>query len=95
MDKLLGITPASVQTFSISQMHIYPNPIVDMLYVDLSGKEVAGTLSILALDGRVMHTQQTSGNSLVSLQLDFLPKGIYLFQLHSSEGVKTVKILKQ
>ncbi len=95
MDKLLGIIPASVQPFSSSQMHIYPNPIVDMLYVDLRGKEVAGTLSILALDGRVMHTQQTSGNSLVSLQLGFLPKGVYLSQLHSSEGVKTVKIVKQ
>ncbi|HOV11560.1 MAG TPA: T9SS type A sorting domain-containing protein [Bacteroidales bacterium] len=78
-----------------SQMLTYPNPVADVLNIDLRAEDGTGILSIITLEGKVMQTQHTSGNGLVPLQMSHLPKGIYLCQYQNENTIKTVKILKQ
>ena len=74
----------------------YPNPVNDVLKIDLRGtKNQGGSISILTLDGKVMQTQQTEGTGTVTLNLSQLPQGIYLCRYSSGTETKTVKIIKQ
>lgn len=75
---------------------IYPNPVTDMLTIDLTGTNNGeGHISILNLEGKVMQKQQTEGTGIVSLNLSQLPQGIYLCRYTNGTETKTVKIIKQ
>lgn len=79
----------------ISHLVSYPNPVADVLHIDLRDEKGVGTLSILSLEGKVIYTQLTTGNSLVSISLSHLPQGIYLCRYVNKGGIKAVKIVKQ
>jgi len=85
------------QTMQVKNSHLltYPNPVADILNLDLSGEEGEGILKILMLNGKVMLTQNASNKSLETINLSHLPQGIYLCQYVNNIGVKTIKIIKQ
>ena len=74
---------------------VYPNPVADVLNIDLTGVESEGTISILALEGKLLQVQKTDGSNTVTLNLSQLPQGIYLCRYVSRTEIKTVKIIKQ
>ena len=81
---------------SITNLITYPNPVDDLLNIDLSGSEnMNGIISILSLDGKVMQTQETVGTGSVTLNLSQLPQGVYLCRYTNGAETKTVKIIKQ
>ena len=73
----------------------YPNPVTDLLTIDLTGVTDVGTISILSLEGKVLQTQEYRGASIVKLNLSHLPQGIYLCQYSNATEQKTVKLIKQ
>ena len=78
-----------------SNLIVYPNPVADVLNIDLTGVESEGTISILALEGKLLQVQKTDGSNTVTLNLSQLPQGIYLCRYVSRTEIKTVKIIKQ
>jgi hypothetical protein len=78
-----------------SNLIIYPNPVTDVLNVDLTGLASGGTISILTLEGKLLQEQKTEGENTVTLNLSQLPQGIYLCRYVSRTVIKTVKIIKQ
>jgi hypothetical protein len=78
-----------------SKLITYPNPVSDVLTIDLTGVIGGGMISILTLEGKVVQTQNTSGNSFAIINLNRLSKGIYLCRYSSISEIKTVKIIKQ
>lgn len=94
IDKTTGIAEPPMQLGNASLIS-YPNPVTDVLNIDLTGVTGEGTISILTLEGKVMQMQHTSGNSLITLNLSHLPKGIYLCLYVNSLETKTAKITKQ
>lgn len=73
----------------------YPNPVNDVLNIDLTGVATRGTISILTLEGKLLQEQKTNGVNTVALNLSHLPQGIYLCRYVSTTEIKTVKIIKQ
>ncbi len=78
-----------------ASLKTYPNPVSDMLNIDLTSVKGDGTLSILTMEGKVLQTQKTSGNSIITLNLSHLSQGIYLCRYSTAVEIKTVKILKK
>lgn len=78
-----------------SNLITYPNPVSDVLTIDLTGVIGGGMISILTIEGKVVQTQNTSGNSMATINLSHLAKGIYLCRYSSTSEIKTVKIIKQ
>lgn len=91
---ITGIVKPETQS-GFSGLIIYPNPVTDVLYVDLTEEEGKGIISILTLEGREIQTQKIEGNSVVTINLSHLSQGIYLCRFSNVKGVKTVKIIKQ
>lgn len=73
----------------------YPNPVNDLLNINLNGVESEGTISIFNLQGKLLQEQKTNGANTVTLNLSQLPQGIYLCRYAAATEIKTVKIIKQ
>ena len=73
----------------------YPNPVNDVLNIDLTGVESEGTISILTFEGKLLQEQKTYGANMVTLNLSQLQQGIYLCRYSNATEIKTVKIIKQ
>ena len=93
-DLTTGITEPTAQ-LGHSNLITYPNPITDVLNVDLTGVTGEGTISILTLEGKVIQTQNINGSSLVTLNLNHLSQGIYLCRYSTAAEIKTIKIIKK
>ncbi len=78
------------------QLKVYPNPVGDILNIDLTGmSEAEGTLSILNFEGKTLVNKQVNGVGILSLDISSLPTGIYLCRYSNASEIKTVKIIKQ
>ena len=86
---LVGINEIS----NTSQIKIYPNPIHDLLYYDLIN-QISTTLSIHNNLGEEVFTKNLVSNS-GSIDVSFLPCGVYFLKLQSNLEQKIFKILKE
>jgi hypothetical protein len=77
-------------------LKVYPNPIGDILNIDLTGmSETEGTLIILNFEGKTVLSRQVNNEGDLSINISSLPTGIYLCRYASTTEIKTVKIIKQ
>lgn len=77
---------------------IFPNPVSDVVYVDLSCSDVntpSGEIHVLNLQGRIVITQEVSSPGILPLDVSTLKPGIYLCRFVSTSVTKSVKIIKQ
>jgi len=74
----------------------YPNPVSDILNIDLSGTAMAeGTINIISIEGRILVTHLVTDGTLISLDISQLTKGIYICHYSNQAESTTVKIIKQ
>lgn len=71
----------------------YPNPVTDILHIDLLGETSEGTLTILTQEGKLLIEQKTVGVTTTFINLSNLPQGMYLCR-YTNQNVKTIKIIK-
>lgn len=85
------------QLMSESKIHLntFPNPAIEVLHIDLTNKNDAGTISLLSADGKVLLTKKSNGNEIVKINLEHLPNGIYLCRYINPSENSTTKIVKQ
>ena len=77
------------------QNMVYPNPAENLFFVELKeeASNVQCSLSDLAGKNCEVYLQQ-QGNKLI-VELNDLPKGVYLLQIKGKKGLSTQKIIKQ
>jgi hypothetical protein len=92
--KTTGISSALLPTHNLST---YPNPVRDLLHVNLSGTvNQEATINIISFDGKVMKTQQVKSSENVSvINLSPLPHGLYVCYYSNGTKIRTAKIIKQ
>jgi hypothetical protein len=86
----LGLVPTA-----LSGVSIYPNPVTD--YVQVNGlNSIGGAKTIVLSDvtGAVITRQTVEQNGVFSISTAALPAGVYLMQLHTTEGSASYKIVK-
>jgi len=79
----------AVPTVNVSNFSLYINPDDDVICVNGS----IGTLWLFDINGRMLLTQQFTGNESVSIAS--LPKGWYIVKLITAEGMVERKMLKR
>jgi hypothetical protein len=85
------------QSVYVNQQSIwaYPNPVSNLLTVDLPGLTSDGIIDILTLEGKVLQEQTMTGTNRTTLNLSQLPQGSYLCRYRNAEEVQIVKIIKR
>ena len=76
------------------QVKLHPNPATGSTMLEFSQLLSQAELRLFHPDGRLLQRQQVSGRS-ARLELQALPPGLYLWQLHSKQGVQTGKVVRQ
>lgn len=73
---------------------VYPNPATHFVQVDLPENDLTGTLSIVSASGQLVRSVQSSeGETSIQLDVQDLPKGIYLVRWVQSDKQVVVKKL--
>lgn len=81
-------------TSEAPEIKVYPNPTVDFVNVDLPENDLTGTLSIVSASGQLVRSVQSSeGETSIQLDVQDLPKGIYLVRWVQSDDQVVVKKL--
>lgn len=88
-------TTASVDNVVASKFNLYPNPVIDV--VTISNAENIGVekVSIVDMNGRVVKTENFTNQSEVQLNISDLKAGVYIFNISTSEGNASKKVIKK
>ena len=71
---------------------VFPNPVVDHLYI--KGEQAIIQLMLSDLKGNIISNSADIHSSETELDLSFLNQGIYLLNIQTTGGVKSIKIVK-
>jgi len=79
---------------AIAPMNVYPNPVTNILSVQLEGTLSNSSLAVLDMNGKIALSQPVKSNT-VQIDMSALPSGNYILRLNEngklSPGVKIVK----
>ena len=81
--------PAGLTDLVAPTLQVYPQPAKDILHVEMPGTEILSA-SLFTLNGALV--SETTINT-TTIAVAHLPKGIYLLQVNSKEGIATKKII--
>jgi len=81
-------SPLSIESEVASQISLYPNPVNNLLNVEL-GSLTVSTIQILDLQGRVVYASNEMRNNKLQVATDVFQSGLYLIQLHTDKGLVT------
>lgn len=86
-------TTAVNEAYLMANIEMYPNPVADMLLVDMD--KVNGTKSLKVVDmlGRVVY--ETQAVSIVNIDMSDMSKGMYFVHIETASGKITKSVIKQ
>ena len=90
-----NISEATVAEIN-SSIKIYPNPVTDVLHLDLADNKNVDVLSVIDITGRIIKEIITvPGQKNISINTGNLSSGIYLLKVQSGKENTCIKFIKQ
>ena len=83
--KITGNDPANIENNEVN-LSIYPNPIVDIITIEVANFQTATFYN--------MHGELVLKSNLSQINVSTLPKGIYIIQVKTENGILQKKIVK-
>ncbi|MCP4550967.1 MAG: T9SS type A sorting domain-containing protein, partial [Bacteroidetes bacterium] len=81
-----------VESISYAEsVYVYPNPTKGIVYIGTKGSDKITEIRVLNMNGELLMKDKFSN----SLNLEFLPAGVYFIQLYTNTTIFTHKIIKQ
>lgn len=78
----------------VNVLEVYPNPFSSHITYNLGNINHLGTIQIIDLNGKLLYSKAIT-STVGNINLESLCSGVYLFQIVSSDVIKTMKILKK
>ncbi|WP_207433074.1 T9SS type A sorting domain-containing protein [Sabulibacter ruber] len=90
----------AVQTKAVSAPTVtvkaYPNPTTDVVNLDLTSLTASKvTITVFALDGRLVKTQEAEGGSVQTLDLTNVAAGTYLVKIKTADAETVTRVVKR
>jgi hypothetical protein len=92
---ILGFDPnseVSVSDINQNNISIYPNPVTNQINISFS--EIIETIVLLTIDGKSLQSTTTNSKES-SINLQEIPRGVYVLKIHSNNNIYFRKIVKQ
>lgn len=83
-----------VEENNIANASVYPVPSSDIVNFRLSNEVSNMTVNVYGMDGKLVTTKIVSGNNFI-LNVQDLPKGIYMVELNDNSNREVYRIVKQ
>ncbi len=80
----------------ISPLNIYPNPVVDVAYININANFVIDELIICNSKGQIVYLDRNIGNNIFSVSIDTeeWKSGVYYVQFYGEGNKLTIKFVK-
>lgn len=82
------IDASGISNQTTQQIRIYPNPVVDILYIDADDNS---TVTVTSLAGNIISQEKDAK----SIDMSSLPAGVYLVTVQNESKISTTRILKK
>ena len=82
----------AIENTLLTEIKIYPNPAIDILQIDYSGNETCA-IQILNIAGENIYSDKLTAHLTINIQ--YLPKGIYLLKIVSTENQGAFNFVKE
>ena len=79
-------TIRTVKNGELTPVLVYPNPVKDMLTIDLKGNKVGGKLVIVNLLGQEVHQSDLTKSEQTEIDVSTLTPGMYFYRLENFKG---------
>ncbi|MCT4624585.1 MAG: T9SS type A sorting domain-containing protein [Schleiferiaceae bacterium] len=90
-DSCDGMNISVEEEDEMANINVFPNPVKDFVWVDLTGQKDAD-ISIIDLSGRTVKTL-THVNGMVKIERGDMTSGVYIMQIMSGGSKQTVKLI--
>jgi len=87
----IGINPNSVDDYTKENILIHPNPVIDLLSIQLSQSELPDNATIIDLTGTLNKSYNNLFSNSFILDIAELHAGIYLIKIHTKSGRYYIK----
>lgn len=77
----------------LDNVKIHPNPTKDIINIEIENTDIQ-SITVLDLSGRVLKSINTQNNK-TNINIQDLPNAMYLMQVKTKIGTKTVKVIKK
>lgn len=85
----------ALNRFELEEIKIYPNPVIDELYIDLPNVFNAGSIKIFDIDGRLLGQESINKTGAHNLNTAYLSKGMYILKFESNNFKEFIKFIKK
>nr|WP_319397397.1 autotransporter-associated beta strand repeat-containing protein [uncultured Carboxylicivirga sp.] len=93
---LYVVASTGIEKVDLSDVEVYPNPVVNVLNLNLTKELVNVEVKIRTISGREIIVNKFARTSNISMPVDQLPAGFYLVELVvDGQTLKTFKIIKE
>lgn len=90
------IAKTEVQRFNIQGIHVYPNPVNDILTIEVEDFSIEPVQFYLTdITGKVRITAEISAGEKKKIDIGFLPAGLYTIRITQGSKMNNIKIVKQ
>lgn len=88
-------TGVAINAGDAKEISVYPNPVNDMLYIDvLSAVVPAGMIELCTVDGRILKRQDRIERTNV-IDTKALSPGLYFLRYYNGQTVQVIKLIRQ
>jgi len=91
--KVNDLTETSTGELQLTDLKLYPNPVKDQLNIEFVSEEY--TISIFAVDGRLLHKEDVKFGASKTLNLDFNYRGLMIVRLQSEKGMVQKRLIRE
>src|SRR5581483_923944 len=79
------------EVIATGKMSIYPNPVSDMLHVQLNGVKGKVEMALYNITGQEVMNKTTEANENIALAVNNIPAGIYILKVVAEDGSSLIK----
>jgi hypothetical protein len=91
-----AVTTKAITTEMVprAEYKIYPNPVRDLLTIDMTGLEKPSSIKVIRADGVLMKTVVPDDKQLLQVNATGLASGIYMVNITTSKGTRSFSFVK-
>jgi hypothetical protein len=82
-----------ISTAQENTVTVYPNPVSDYLTVK-SGSDATEQITVYDIQGKVVINREITGTDITTVNVNFLPEGLYTLKIKTSSNLLIFKIIK-
>ena len=84
-------SPEGVSDIGNEPFSIFPNPVEDCIYLQLEDSDLSFSCELYDMQGKRLMKRENAS----SINVSFLPAGIYVLQINTAKGSQFQKIVKK